>query len=218
MIKGVIFDVDGTLLDSMPVWERLGELYLKSLEVEAEAGLRDVLYHLSMEEGAAYLISHYSLPLTLPQVMEGLHACMVDAYANRVPLKEGVRGFLDGFAARRIPVNIATSGDGESVEAALHRLGVRKYFDRIFTCSDGLRGKAFPDVYLAAARHMGTEPGDTLVFEDSPYAVLTAKKAGFRVAAVYDPSGGEEQEKVREAADFYLPAYGDFDAFMKEAE
>ncbi len=218
MIKGVIFDVDGTLLDSMPVWDKLGELYLKSLGVEAEAGLRDVLYHLSMEEGAAYLIDHYALPLALPQVMEGLHACMVDAYANRVPLKPGVKGFLDGFKGRNIPVNIATSGDGESVEAALRRLGIRDCFDRIFTCSDGLRGKAFPDVYLAAARHMGTEPGETLVFEDSPYAVLTAKKAGFRVAAVYDPSGEEEQQTVREAADFYLPAYGDFDSFIKEAE
>ena len=99
MIKGIVFDVDGTLLNSMPVWENLGELYLKSLGIAAEKDLRNILFEMSLEEGAAYLIKTYGLALTETEVVSGLNRRVEEFYREKVPLKEGVRQYLDEFKA-----------------------------------------------------------------------------------------------------------------------
>ena len=109
MIKGVIFDVDGVLLNSMPVWENLGELYLDHLGIEAEKNLGETLFEMSLEEAADYLISHYNLEKTVEEVVQGLNKEVEDYYAKRVPLKEGVRQYLEEFRERKIPMVIATT-------------------------------------------------------------------------------------------------------------
>ena len=106
MIKGVIFDVDGVLLNSMPVWENLGELYLDHLGIEAEKNLGETLFEMSLEEAADYLISHYNLEKTVEEVVQGLNKEVEDYYAKRVPLKEGVRQYLEEFRERKIPMVI----------------------------------------------------------------------------------------------------------------
>lgn len=210
MIKGVVFDVDGTLLNSMPVWENLGELYLKSLGIAAEKNLRNILFEMSMEEGAAYLIETYGLALTVAQVVSGLNRRVEEFYKDKVPLKEGVRQYLDEFKARKIPMAIATSGDRKNTEAALKRLGVASYFQGVFTCAEIGSSKSQPDIYLAAALQMDTEPENTWVFEDAYHAVLTAKKAGFKTVAVYDRANDRYLARIWNTADIYLAAYTDF--------
>ena len=111
MIKGVIFDVDGVLLNSMPVWENLGELYLNSLGLEAEKDLGEILFTMSLEEGAEYLITQYGIDKSVEEVVNGLNREVQDFYAEKVPLKEGVRQYLSEFRERGIPMVIATSGD-----------------------------------------------------------------------------------------------------------
>lgn len=217
MIKGVIFDVDGTLLNSMPIWENLGELYLKGLGITAEKGLGNILFEMSMEEGAAYLIDVYGLTLTVPQVVQGLGEQVAKFYREKVPLKEGVRQYLNEFRARNIPMSIATAGDRKNTEAALKRLKVYSYFQGIFTCSEVGSGKSHPDIYLAAALQMDTEPENTWVFEDAYHAVLTAKKAGFRTAAVYDKANDKQLVRIWNTADIYLPEFSDFELFYKRA-
>ena len=217
MIKGVIFDVDGTLLNSMPIWENLGELYLKGLGITAEKGLGTILFEMSMEEGAAYLIDVYGLTLTVPQVVQGLSEQVAKFYREKVPLKEGVRQYLNEFRARNIPMSIATAGDRKNTEAALKRLKVYSYFQGIFTCSEVGSGKSHPDIYLAAALQMDTEPKNTWVFEDAYHAVLTAKKAGFRTAAVYDKANDKQLARIWNTADIYLPEFSDFELFYKRA-
>ena len=128
MIRGVIFDVDGVLLNSMPVWENLGELYLKGRGIAAEKGLGEKLFTMSLEEGAQYLISHYNLEMTCEQVVKGLAREVREFYAERVPLKEGARQFIEEFRERKIPMAIATSGDRENTEAALKRLKIYLIF------------------------------------------------------------------------------------------
>ena len=130
MIRGVIFDVDGVLLNSMPVWENLGELYLKGRGIAAEKGLGEKLFTMSLEEGAQYMISHYNLEMTCEQVVKGLAREVREFYAERVPLKEGVRQFIEEFRERKIPMAIATSGDRENTEAALKRLKIYSYRKR----------------------------------------------------------------------------------------
>lgn len=215
MIRGVIFDVDGVLLNSMPVWENLGELYLKGRGIAAEKGLGEKLFTMSLEEGAQYLISHYNLEMTCEQVVKGLAREVREFYAERVPLKEGARQFIEEFRERKIPMAIATSGDRENTEAALKRLKIYSYFQGIFTCSGIGSGKNQPDIYYAAALHLDTDAEETLVFEDAYHALRTAGKAGFKTVAVYDRSNDKQLAQIWNTADIYLPEFADFDLFWK---
>ena len=122
MVKGVIFDVDGVLLNSMPVWENLGELYLQKFGIQAEKDLSEILYEMSLKEAAEYLISHYGLKQTVEEVTKGIVKEVEQFYVEKVPLKEGVREYLKELKERKIPMVIATSGDRKNAEAALKRL------------------------------------------------------------------------------------------------
>ena len=217
MIRGVIFDVDGVLLNSMPVWENLGEIYLEHLGIEAEKGLGETLFAMSLEEGADYLIENYGLKQTPGEIIAGLNREVQDFYGRKVPLKEGVRGSLEEFRDRKIPMAIATSGDRANAEAALKRLKVLSYFRAVFTCSEIGSSKSHPDIYYAAALQLDTDPSDTWVFEDALHAIRTAKKAGFRTAGVYDRASGRDLAQIRDTADIYLPEFKDFDSFWKRA-
>ena len=196
MIKGVIFDVDGVLLNSMPIWENLGELYLNSLGMEAEMGLGETLFTMSLEEGADYLISRYGLKKTREEIIEDLTREVRDFYVEKVPLKEGVRQYLFELNEKKIPMVIATSGDRKNAEFALKRLKVFNYFQAVFTCSEIGSGKNQPDIYLAAALQLDTEPSDTWVFEDAYHAIRTAKSAGFKTVAVYDSSNDKDLAQI----------------------
>lgn len=217
MIKGAIFDVDGVILNSMPVWENLGELYLERLGKSAEKDLGKILFEMTLEEAAEYLIAHYDLEKTTEQVVDGLVYEVKEFYAEKVPLKEGVRQFLDEFRERKIPMAIATSGDKSNVEAALKRLKVMQYFQGIFTCSEVGTGKNNPDVYLAAALQIDTEPSETLVFEDAYHALRTVKRAGFKTVAVYDQANDSNLAGIWNTADIYLAEFKDFNMFWKRA-
>lgn len=217
MIRGVIFDVDGVLLNSMPVWENLGELYLNHLGIRAEQGLGRTLFAMSLEEGADYLISRYGLDKTPEEITSGLNAEVQDFYERKVPLKDGVRQYLQEFRERKIPMAIATSGGRANAEAALRRLKVLPYFSGIFTCSEIGSSKSQPDIYHAAALQMDTEPSETWVFEDALHAIRTAKNAGFRTAAVYDRAGSRDLAQIRKTADIYLPEFKQFELFWERA-
>lgn len=217
MIKGVVFDVDGVLLNSMPVWENLGELYLERLGVEAEKDLGETLFAMTLEEGAQYLISRYGLDKTPEEIIKGLNREVKDFYVSKVPLKEGVRQYLYEFQERNIPMVIATTGDRENAQAALKRLKVYSYFQGIFTCSEIGSGKNQPDIYYAAALQLDTDPKETLVFEDALHAIQTAKRAGFKTVGVYDRANDRNLAQIWNTADIYLPEFKDFDLFWKRA-
>ena len=217
MIKGVIFDVDGVLLNSMPVWENLGELYLRHLGIEAEKDLGTKLYTMSLEQSAEYLTETYHLDLAPEQVIAGVNREVKDFYAGRVPLKEGVRQYLNEFHEKGVPMVIATTGDRQNAQAALKRLNVLRFFQGIFTCSEIGSSKNEPDIYYAAALQLDTDPGQTLVFEDAYHAICTAKKAGFKTVGVYDRANDRDLAHIWNTADIYLPEFQDFNIFWKRA-
>ena len=217
MIKGVIFDVDGVLLNSMPVWENLGELYLRHLGIEAEKDLGTKLYTMSLEQSAEYLTETYHLDLAPEQVIAGVNREVKDFYASRVPLKEGVRQYLNEFNEKGVPMVIATTGDRQNAQAALKRLNVLRFFQGIFTCSEIGSSKNEPDIYYAAALQLDTDPGQTLVFEDAYHAIRTAKKAGFKTVGVYDRANDRDLAHIWNTADIYLPEFQDFNIFWKRA-
>lgn len=218
MIKGAIFDVDGTLLDSMEIWEDVGVRYLRNLGIEPEPGLSKILFPMTVTEGASYVKEHYPLEQSMEQVIEGILNTVRDFYYDEAPLKPGVKEFLAEMKRREIPMTIATSSEREHIEAAFERLGIDQYFQKIFTCSEVGVGKSQPLVYQKAAEYLGTTPEETYVFEDVLHALQTAKNAGFRTVAVYDRFSDDDQDEIKKMADHYYVELGTDEEFWNEIQ
>ena len=210
MIKGIIFDLDGVLLDSMIIWKDLGARYLQSMGIEPEEGLGDVLFSMSMEQGADYLKKRYSLKETQSEILDGISKALESFYYNEVQIKPGVRELLEYMKEKGIRMVAATSSPRLHVEKALERNGISEYIERIFTNSEIGVSKHFPDIYNAAAEYMGSKPQETLVFEDSLYALNTANSAGYITVGVCDENGEPDQEGVKMTGDCYITSINEF--------
>lgn len=210
-IQGAIFDIDGVLLDSMEIWTDLGERYLQSLDICPKAGLSEILFSMSMEQGASYLKEHYHLHQSEEQVMEGLRDLLRDFYFYEVNAKPGARQLMERFKARGIKMTAATSSPRIHVEKALARNGLLSYLDRIFTNAEIGSGKDCPQIYYAASLFMKTSPAHTIVLEDSLYALKTAAGAGFYTVGVYDAKGEPDQKGLKEASDLYIHQLDELD-------
>ena len=202
-IRGAIFDVDGTLLDSMFIWDTIGEAYLRSIGYQPKENLNETFKNMSLHQAARYYQTEYGVARSIDEIMDGVNAMLERYYRFEVPLKPGVAELLEWLRQGGVRLCIATATDRHLVEAALDRCGVLSCFGEIFTCNEVGHGKDEPDIFEAALRFLGTRREETLVFDDALYAVRTAKEAGFPVAAVYD-SHEKEQDKVRLLADIYL--------------
>ncbi|MEL7654699.1 MAG: HAD family phosphatase [Bacillota bacterium] len=201
---GAIFDLDGTILDSMPIWDNAGEMFLNKLGINAEPGLGKIMFAMCMTEGAEYLKERYSLNMGIDEIIAGINHTIQDFYFHQVQLKDGVKQFLIEMKQAGIPMAAATSSDRKIVERALERLDVINFFDKILTCTEIGAGKEKPDIYFAAAEHMGTLPKDTWVFEDALHAIQTAKSAGFRTVGVYDASSKENWGEIKKISEIYM--------------
>lgn len=204
--KAVIFDVDGTLLDSMYVWKNAGEKYLNSLDIKAESDLGDRLFAMSLEGAADYIRENYHLNESRELITAQVIQLVEEEYFYNIPLKSGAEQFLKFLKENNIPMAVATSSDRRVVEAAFKRLGIFDYFSKIFTCSETGAGKDKPDIYYRAAEYLGYPPEKIWVFEDALHAAQTAKNAGFYVTGIYD-SSCTEQEKLKKLADIYIKEF-----------
>ena len=210
MIKGAIFDVDGTILDSMAIWEEAGERYLRSIKVETEPGLSKALAEMTVEEAAFYMKKMYHLPQREGEIVQGILDTVRDFYYEEAELKSGVKEVLEELWMKQIPMVIATSSERDHLEKAFKRLEIEQYFRKIFTCSEIGIGKTRPDIYLVAARHLGRTPQETLVFEDVIHAVRTANTAGFQTVGIYDRFSEADQEEIKKTADIYLKDWSEW--------
>ena len=156
MIRGAIFDLDGVLLDSMGIWEDLGARYLRRLHITPEPGLNEVLFPMSMEQGAAYLKAHYPLQQSEAEICGGIARMLKDYYAQEVPAKPGAAALLAFLAERGISMAAATSSPRAHVTAALDRLGLLPYLNAVFTTGEVGGSKHEPVIYHLAAEALGT--------------------------------------------------------------
>ena len=217
MGKGAIFDVDGTLLDSMPIWEDAAARFLAGLGIRAQEGLGDIMFRMSLDEGAVYLKNTYGLDMSVEEVKAGVLGVIRDFYVNQVQPKAGVREFLKELSSRRIPMYIATSSNREHIRAAFERLGLYEYFDGMITCEEAGAGKREPTIFLLAAQRMGLAPQDIFVFEDVIHAVRTAGRAGFVTVGVYDEASASDNEAMRAESSIYLHSLENWEKFRAEA-
>ena len=203
MIKGAIFDLDGTLLDSMFIWDTIGEEYLRSLGKEPHEDLKETFMTLTLEEAAVYYREHYGVTLSVKEIVDGVNAMVEQTYRTKVTLKPGISEYLAWLKENGVRMCVATVTDRYLVEETLERLGVRHYFSEIFTCAEVGFGKDKPIIYQKALEHLGTEKSDTYVFEDLPFALNTAKTDGFPTVGIYDRHEAH-QDELKELADYYI--------------
>lgn len=214
MIKGAIFDIDGTLIDSMFIWNDLGVMYIKSLGKIPENNLGYELSLRNIDDGSEYIRDTYARNFEVSVVKQGILDLVCDFYYHEVKLKPGVLGFLTALADRGIKMTLATGGERELAEAALRRLGVLDIFDGLFTCNELKTAKNLPLIYNTAAAHIGCKPSETLVFEDVLHALQTANEAGFVTVGVADDTSASDREKIIENSAYFLDEFKNADGFL----
>lgn len=207
-IDAVIFDMDGTLVDSMWVWVAVDEDYLKKYHLTEPENFHEDMEGMSYTEVAQYYIKAFpELNQTLEEIMDEWMEMAHSKYMNDVPLKPGVREFLESLKRQGKKVGIATSNTRGLVEDTLNALGIRHFFDSIKTSCEAGAGKPAPDVYRMVSGEIGVPPERCLVFEDVPMGILAGKNAGMKVCAVEDSYSVPLMEKKRALADYYIKDY-----------
>lgn len=212
-MKGIIFDFDGTLFDSMSIWETAGTDYLSSIGRTAEKDLDKILKTLSLQQAGEYLKAHYVLPMSIKEIISGVNKTVENFYFYRAMPKEHVISFLSALQKKGMKMCIATATDRYQVEAALKRCNMLGYFEAIFTCTEVGHGKDEPYIFEYACEQLGTGKGETAVFEDAYHAAKTAKDAGFYVVGVYDRYEKRTAE-IKEFADVYVSGFSEKDKLL----
>lgn len=216
MIRGAIFDLDGTILDSMKLWDTLGADYLRSLGIEPKEDLSKTFRTMSLTQAADYYRTVYHVPKTKEDIIRGVIRRIETFYRYEAEPKPQIEVFLQKLKEKNVRICLATASDQTLAEAALKRGKIRDFFSGIFTCESVGHGKDEPEIYRRSADFLGTGKAQTAVFEDAFHAAKTAKEDGFFTVAVFDRSEAQ-QEQLRAISDYAITDFSDFDTFWKIA-
>lgn len=208
-MKAYIFDLDGTLLDSMHVWEQIDVDFLTRRGFEVPPDYISAICSKSFPEAAAYTIELFALPDSVDDLLKEWHDMAVYAYGHTVSLKPYVREYLTLLKERGVKLSVATSLPAALYEPTLRNNGIWGLFDAICSTDEVSYGKTRPDVFLLAAQKLGSAPADCVVFEDIPQAVQSAKEAGMTVYGVYDEASREHWAWIGKIADGVIRNFKD---------
>ena len=213
-IECAIFDFDGTLFDSMFIWDNVGEIYLRSLGKEPKASMNKDVRTLSLYQSACYFKEKYEIALSVEEIMAGINQTIEHFYIYEVQPKASVISFLSELKQQGISICIATASDRYQIEAALKRCGIEDIFEAVFTCTEVGHGKDEPVIFRKAMEYFDADRSNTVVFEDALHAIQTAKKDGFIVASVFDRSE-KRQNEIRDISDCYIPDFEHLEEFWE---
>ncbi len=202
--EAVIFDMDGSLVDSMWVWKDIDIEYLGRFGLDIPDDLQQEIEGMSFTETARYFRDRFGLDRSVEQIRADWNEMAWDKYRSRVMLKPGAREFLDSCRSHGIKLGIATSNSREIVDMVMEARGVADYFSCITTACEAKKGKPAPDVYLLTAQQLSVDPKNCLVFEDIVFGIQAGKAAGMEVCAVDDAYSAYQEAEKRSLADYYI--------------
>lgn len=206
-IKGAIFDLDGTIIDSMPMWYSLYGNYITEAKVKPTQEFLDFLRHASIPVAAKRFAQEFNLG-TAKEIEETLYSHVADYYKNRATLRPNVDKLIESLQKAGVKMCVATATESGHAKNALAHTGLLDYFCDVLSCKDLGIEKNKPDIYFEALKCLGAELSDAAVFEDALHAVETAKQGGFYVVAIYEQNA-ENPERIKELADKYITDYSE---------
>ena len=208
--EAVIFDLDGSLVDSMWMWKAIDIEYLQGFGIKAPKDLQKEIGGRSFVETAIYFKERFSLPDSIEKIGDDWNRMAFDKYTHEVPLKDGVPNFLSLCEERGIKLGIASSNSTELIEQVLSSHGIRDKFLSIKSGTEVLKGKPAPDIYLLVAKELDVDPSKCLVFEDLVDGIKAARNAGMTVVAVSDDYSRHSDDIKKELSDLYIEDYWGF--------
>lgn len=211
--EAVLFDLDGTLIDSMWMWPAIDIEYLARFGIDVPDDLGRSIDGKSYTETAIYFKERFKISDSIETIKKTWHEMAHDIYCTRVPVKKGVIRFLKHLKDRGIKMAIGTSNSIELASEVVKAVGIEEYFDTIITACMVSAGKPNPDIYLKAANELGVAPEKCLVFEDIPQGIMAGKNAGMTAVAIEDEYSLSLTDTKKELADYYIK---DFDEFIEK--
>lgn len=206
-IEGAVFDLDGTLLDSSWVWEKVDEKFLGDRGFQVSDDYVDEISPLGAERAAVYTIERFGLNEDKDDIVREWIEMAKKEYATEVVCKPYAKEFLEELHKLNIKMAVATSSDRELFMKTLEREGILKYFQKIVTVDEVERGKGYPDIYEEAARRIKVNPHKCLVFEDILAGVTGASLGEFNVVAVFDEKSKHNWEKIKSISKYSINDY-----------
>lgn len=208
-IDACIFDLDGTLLDSMHVWQKVDETYLARYGIEFDPSFSEEIKKMTFKESAAYFIEKFNIPKSEKEIMNDWNEMVEKEYQFNIPLKEGVLEFLDRLKRDGMKMCVATSCNKKHALLALERLQIADYFEFVKTCKDVGKNKEHPDIFIECAKNLNSEISNIMVFEDLLMALQVAKNEGFKTCGIKDILSLHEEVEIKQISDYYLDSFED---------
>lgn len=205
--KGVIFDLDGTLFDSMGIWKEVDIAFFRNHGMRMPSDYQDKIKDMHFRTMAIYTKDRFHMRSSIESIMDEWCELCYDKYANDVPLKKGVKDFLDLLKENNIKIAFATANTTELSEVCLKNNGIFEYFDTGAYLHETLTDKSDPDVYFLACERLGLSPDECIVFEDLLAGIKGAVKGGFTVCGVYDKHSRRDTENIKRIADYYIKSF-----------
>ncbi|MBQ7266003.1 MAG: HAD family phosphatase [Firmicutes bacterium] len=201
MKKGIILDFDGTIADTSYIWTQVDKNFFRKRNMDIPPDYVDAISTMSFEEGALYTKEKYSLPESIEDIMKEWSSSAKYEYENTATLKEGAASFIKHIKKEGYKIALATTSMEEYYTPVLKKSGVYPLFDGFVHGGEGVRTKAYPDMYLLAAKRIGCAPEKCTAFEDIPKGIFSAKKAGMKTVGVYDEQADKDWKTISEQAD-----------------
>lgn len=206
-MKGAIFDVDGTILDSMTMWVGITNAFFREHGIDITPEQTLAYQCMSFEESLVKIHDEYLPQMSVEEMFAEFSRRADEAFINDVQPKDGACEYIKSLYDKGVKIAVATSGFPHLCRAAFKRIGILQYIDEFAFSSEVGCSKSKPDIYLLAAKRLGLRPMDCTVYEDIITGVMSAKSAGFKVIAIEDPTNAQDKDRLIQCSDRYITGW-----------